>query len=252
MRPFCGAAIAGCCKLPPMIHDGRSRKLPFDPIEAVEHLKARDTKLATLIECVGPFTMRLDASPSPFESLLESILYQQLHGKAAATIHRRVREYFGGDPAPALLLKTPDEVLRAAGVSGNKIKALKDLAAKTLDGTVPTHAAIKKMSDAEIIERLTAVRGIGSWTVEMLLIFRLGRPDVLPITDYGVRKGFALTFMRLPKTRALVAADLPKADVLLKRAKKWAPYRSVASWYLWRACDLAKGTQPAGRSIREE
>jgi DNA-3-methyladenine glycosylase II len=163
-----------------------------------------------------------------------------------------VREYFGGDPAPALLLKTPDEVLRAAGVSGNKIKALKDLAAKTLDGTVPTHAAIKKMSDAEIIERLTAVRGIGSWTVEMLLIFRLGRPDVLPITDYGVRKGFALTFMRLPKTRALVAADLPKADVLLKRAKKWAPYRSVASWYLWRACDLAKSTQPAGRSIREE
>ena len=131
---------------------------------------------------------------SPFESLLESILYQQLHGKAAATIHGRVREFFGGDPTPQLLLDTPDEQLRAAGVSGNKIKALRDLAARTLDGTVPAHAAILKMSDADIVERLTEVRGIGSWTVEMLLIFRLGRPDVLPVTDYGVRKGYALTF----------------------------------------------------------
>jgi len=233
-----------------MIHDGKSRKLPFDPVEAVEHLKAADAKLGALIQCAGPFTMRLDSAPSPFESLLESILYQQLHGKAAATIHRRVREYYGGDPTPQLLLDTPDEVLRAAGVSGNKIKAFKDLAAKTLDGTVPKHAAIKRLSDAEIIERLTAVRGIGAWTVEMLLIFRLGRPDVLPVTDYGVRKGFALTFQRVPKSRALAAEDLPKADVLLKRGKKWAPFRSVASWYLWRACDLAKKTAPEGRSAR--
>ena len=231
-----------------MIHDGKSRKLPFDPVEAVEHLKASDAKLAGLIECVGEFKLRLDSSPSPFASLLESILYQQLHGKAAATIHRRVREYFGGDPTPKMLIDTPDDPLRACGVSGNKIKAFRDLAVKTLDGTVPTHAAIKKLSDAEIIERLTAVRGIGAWTVEMLLIFRLGRPDVLPVTDYGVRKGFALTFHRLPKTRALVAADLPKADVLQRRGKKWAPFRSVASWYLWRACDLAKGTGPTGRS----
>ena len=233
-----------------MIHDGRSSKFPFDREEAVEHLKASDAKLGALIERAGPFTMRLDALPSPFESLLESILYQQLHGKAAATIHRRVREYYGGDPTPQLLLDTPDEVLRAAGVSGNKIKAFKDLAAKTLDGTVPKHAAIKRLSDAEIIERLTAVRGIGAWTVEMLLIFRLGRPDVLPVTDYGVRKGFALTFQRVPKSRALAAEDLPKADVLLKRGKKWAPFRSVASWYLWRACDLAKKTAPEGRSAR--
>jgi DNA-3-methyladenine glycosylase II len=231
-----------------MIHDGRGRKLPFDAVEAVEYLKAADAKLGALIERVGPFTMKLDPAPSPFESLLESILYQQLHGKAAATIHRRVREYFGGDPSPQLLLDTPDEPLRAAGVSGNKIKAFRDLAARTLDGTVPTHAAIKKLTDAEIIERLTAVRGIGSWTVEMLLIFRMGRPDVFPVSDYGVRKGFALTFQKIPKTRALAAADLPKADVLLRRGKKWTPFRSVASWYLWRACDLAKGTAPAGRS----
>jgi DNA-3-methyladenine glycosylase II len=234
-----------------MIHDGRSRKLPFDPLEAIAHLKASDPKLAALIDRAGPFTMKLDPLPSPFESLLESILYQQLHGKAAATIHRRVREFFGGDPTPQMLLDTPDDPLRAAGVSGNKIKAFRDLAAKTLDGTVPTHAAIKKLSDAEIVERLTAVRGIGPWTVEMLLIFRMGRPDVFPVTDYGVRKGFALTFQRLPKSRALAAADLPKPEVLLKRGKKWAPFRSVASWYLWRACDLAKNTPPTGRSSRE-
>ena len=153
-------------------------------------------KLGALIDRAGPFTLRLDPAPSPFESLLESILYQQLHGKAAATIHRRVREYFGGDPAPQFFSILPTSRSRAAGVSGNKIKALRDLAARTLDGTVPTHAAIKKMTDAEIVERLTQVRGIGPWTVEMLLIFRMGRPDVLPVTDYGVRKGFALTFQR--------------------------------------------------------
>jgi DNA-3-methyladenine glycosylase II len=233
-----------------MIHDGRSRKLPFDPAEAVAHLQARDAKLGVLIDRAGPFTLRIDHSTSPFESLLESILYQQLHGKAAATIHRRVREYFGGDPTPQLLLDTPDEVLRAAGVSRNKIRALKDLAARTVDGTVPSHAAIVKMSDADIVERLTEVRGIGSWTVEMLLIFRLGRPDVLPVTDYGVRKGYALTFMRLPKSRPVQADDLPKPDVVFRRGRRWAPFRSVASWYLWRACALARNTDPAGRSSR--
>jgi DNA-3-methyladenine glycosylase II len=234
-----------------MIHDGRSRKLPFDADEALVHLRASDAKLGALIDRAGAFTLRLDPSPSPFESLLESILYQQLHGKAAATIHRRVREYYGGNPAPQLLLDTPDDVLRAAGVSGNKVRALKDLAARTLDGTVPSHAAIRKMSDAEIVERLTEVRGIGPWTVEMLLIFRLGRPDVLPVTDYGVRKGFALTFLRVPKTRPLAAEDLPGAEILLKRGKRWTPFRSVASWYMWRACDLAKNTAPTGRSSKE-
>ena len=233
-----------------MINNGRSRKLPFDPAEALAHLRANDAKLAALIDRAGAFALRLDPSPSPFESLLESILYQQLHGKAAATIHRRVREYFGGDPTPQLLLATPDEPLRAAGVSGNKIKALRDLAARTLDGTVPAHAAIRRMSDDEIVERLTEVRGIGRWTVEMLLIFRMGRPDVLPVTDYGVRKGFALTFQRVPRSRPLEAADLPRPEVVLKRGQHWAPFRSVASWYLWRACDLAKSPSapPGGRA----
>ena len=229
-----------------MIHNGSSPKFPFDREEAVAHLRAADAKLAALIDRAGPFTMKLDGAASPFESLLESILYQQLHGKAAATIHRRVRECFHGDPTPQALLDTPEEILRGCGVSGNKIKALRDLSAKTIDGTVPAHKAILKMSDEEIVKRLTEVRGIGPWTVEMLLIFRLGRPDVLPVTDYGVRKGFALTFQRLPKSRAIEAADLPKPEVMQRRAKRWAPYRSVASWYMWRACDLEKNTQPAG------
>lgn len=224
-----------------MTHERRtSRKLPYNANEAIAHLRKNDTKLGGLIDRVGEFALLLDRSSSPFESLLEAILYQQLHGKAAATIHRRVREFFGGDPTPQQLIAVPDEPLRAAGVSGNKIKAMRDLAAKTLDGTVPTHGAILKMPDADIVKRLTEVRGIGSWTVEMLLIFRLGRPDVLPVTDYGVRKGYALTFMRLPKTRAVEAADLPKSDVVERRGRRWAPFRSVASWYLWRACDLAK------------
>ena len=225
-----------------MIHNGR-RKLPYDPEEALAHLRAKDPKLGALIdrvETLGGFTLKLGHTGTPFTSLLESILYQQLHGKAAAAIHKRVLALYGeSDPEPKALFDTPDEILRAAGVSFNKIKALKDLAAKTIDGTVPGHAAILKLSDAEIVERLTAVRGIGAWTVEMLLIFRLGRPDILPLTDYGVRKGFALTFQRVPKSRPLAAANLPKADILLKRAKRWAPYRSVASWYMWRACDLA-------------
>jgi DNA-3-methyladenine glycosylase II len=231
-----------------MIHDGPSRKLPFYPAEALAHLQASDAKLAALIDRAGPFTLRLDGSPLLFASLLESILYQQLHGKAAATIHRRVREYFGGDPTPELLLGVPDEPLRAAGVSANKIRALRDLAARTLDGTVPSNASMRKMADAEIVERLTQVRGIGRWTAEMLLIFRLGRPDVLPVTDYGVRKGYALTFQRLPKGSPVKAADLPGPELLLKRGKRWAPFRSVASWYLWRACDLARATAPTGRS----
>ena len=225
-----------------MIHNGR-RKLPYDPEEALAHLRASDATLGALIDRVGEFRLQLGHTGTPFTSLLESILYQQLNGKAAATIHRRVLLIYGGhepaDPHPQALIDTPDEILRAAGVSGNKIKALKDLAARALDGTVPTHKTILKMPDEEIIRRLTEVRGIGSWTVEMLLIFRLGRPDILPVTDYGVRKGFALTFQRVPKSRPLAAADLPKADVLIKRAKRWAPYRSVASWYMWRACDLA-------------
>jgi DNA-3-methyladenine glycosylase II len=219
-----------------MIHDGKSRKLPFDPVEAIAHLKKNDPKLAVLIDRVGDFKLRLDPAPSPFESLVESILYQQLHGKAAATIHRRVREFFGGDPTPEQLLGVPDDPLRAAGVSGNKIKAMRDLAAKTLAGIVPSNATIKKMPDADIVERLTEVRGIGPWTVEMLLIFRMGRPDVLPVTDYGVRKGFQILYRK----RAL-----PSPKQLLKHSEKWQPHRSIAALYLWRIAETAKKPKKA-------
>ena len=132
----------------------------------------------------------------------------------------------------------------AAGLSHNKALALRDLAAKTLDGTVPSLARIRRMSDEAIIEHLTQVRGIGRWTVEMMLMFRLGRPDVLPVSDYGVRKGFALTFLGLKPTKKVTPADLPAASVMEHRAKRWQPWRSVASWYLWRACDLAAGKLP--------
>jgi DNA-3-methyladenine glycosylase II len=225
----------------------------YDSGLALQQLAAADPKLGRLIQRAGPFTLRVSSTASPFEALAESIIYQQLHGKAAATIHRRLLESFhpicgiGTHPSPQHLLDCPNEQLRAAGLSHNKSLALRDLAAKTLDGTVPTLARIRRMPDEAIIEHLTQVRGIGKWTVEMLLIFRLGRPNVLPVDDYGVRKGFALIFLGLKPTAKVTPADLPKPDVMRARAKRWQPYCSVASWYLWRACDLAntaKATKP--------
>ncbi len=226
----------------------RPRAPKYDSSAAIAQLSAADPKLGRLIERAGPFTLRLASSQSPFEALTEAIIYQQLHGKAAATIHRRMLESFheicglGVHPSAQHLLDCPNEQLRSAGLSHNKMLALRDLAAKTIDGTVPTLARIRRMSDEEIIEHLTQVRGIGRWTVEMLLIFRLGRPDVFPVLDYGVRKGFALTFMGLKPTKKVEPSDLPSAEIMHKRAKRWAPWRSIASWYLWRACDLANGT----------
>jgi len=206
--------------------------LPFDPVAAVEHLRARDRRLAKFIDRVGPFRLRPAELQSPFEALLESIVYQQLTGRAAATILARVVGLFHPRrfPRPQDVIDIPEEKLRGAGLSRSKTAALKDLAAKALDGTVPASArALEKLSDAEIVERLTAVRGIGTWTVEMLLIFRLARPDVLPVTDYGVRKGHA-------RVRGL--GELPSPKELLAFGERWRPYRSVASWYLWRVLDL--------------
>ena len=166
----------------------------------------------------------------PFDALAESIAYQQLSGKAAATIFGRVRALYPKRKwlDPEQLLATSDETLRAAGLSRAKTAALKDLAAKTIDGTVPSGRALIRMSDDEIIMRLTTVRGIGRWTVEMLLLFDLGRLDVWPVDDYGVRKGFAKTFGR---------RKLPTPKQLMKFGEKWRPYRSVAAWYFWRALD---------------
>src|SRR5579875_1097211 len=211
----------------PSTRFGRTHKLPYDSQQAIADLSAADPKLGRLIERAGPFTLRLPGQQSPFEALAESIIYQQLHGKAAATIHARFVSSFepiaglGNHPSPQQLLDCPNEQLRAAGLSHNKALALRDLAAKTLDGTVPTFARIKRMSDEEIIEHLTQVRGIGRWTVEMCLMFRVGRPDVLPVSDYGVRKGFALTFQGVKPDEKITPHLLPKPEVMERRARKW-------------------------------
>src|SRR5438552_14067592 len=203
---------------------------------AHQHLSASDPRMATLISG----TRFLDIAPSvsirPFDALAESIAYQQLSGRAAAAIWSRVRALYpkGKRLDPQKILATPDDTFRAAGLSRAKIATLKDLAAKTIDGTVPSGRALSRMSDDEIIARLITVRGIGRWTVEMLLLFDLGRPDVWPVDDYGVRKGFAKTFRR---------RKLPTPKQLTKFGEQWRPYRSIAAWYFWRALDAPEKLQ---------
>src|SRR5437870_2648568 len=195
-----------------------------------EYLAATDPRMAQLIARSLRYTVKPGKSIRPFDALAESIAYQQLSGKAAATIWKRVRALYPRKKHldPKEILKTPDEKLRGAGLSRSKVAALKDLAAKTIDGTVPNAHALARMTDDEIIERLIIVRGIGRWTVEMLLLFDLGRPDVWPVHDYGVQKGFAKTFGK---------RKLPTPKQLLKHGKKFAPHRSIAAWYFWRALD---------------
>ena len=202
---------------------------------AHRHLASTHPRMAALIARSLPYNVKPALSIRPFDALAESIAYQQLSGKAAATIFGRVRALYPRRKYldPEKILATPDQTFRAAGLSRNKIAALKDLAAKTIDGTVPSPRAIIRMSDEEIIGRLITVRGIGRWTVEMLLLFDLGRPDVWPVDDYGVRKGFAKTFGR---------RKLPTPKELMKFGEKWRPYRSVAAWYFWRALDAPKKT----------
>jgi DNA-3-methyladenine glycosylase II len=205
-------------------------KSRHDVRAALRHLRRSDPRLAKAIAAVGRCELEFTPSRSPFHSLMRAITYQQLSGKAAATIHGRVVALFPTDrgPHPELLLELPEAALRGAGLSRNKLLALKDLAAKALDGTVPEMRALKALEDEDIIERLTQVRGVGRWTVEMLLIFTLGRPDVLPVTDLGIRKGFQRTHgMR----------RLPAYSTLERAGRAWAPYRSIASWYLWRVAD---------------
>ena len=206
-------------------------ELGFDLTVAVAKLRASDPKLGRLIDRVGPCRLQLKNTPSIFAALAESIVYQQLHGKAAATIFARVRALFPrarGALTPAQVLSASEADLRGAGLSNAKYLALRDLAERCQARSIPTLAEIQALDDEAIIERLTEVRGVGRWTVEMLLMFRLGRPDVLPVDDYGVRKGFSIAFG---------TAELPSKAELEARAKRWQPYRTVASWYLWRATD---------------
>jgi 3-methyladenine DNA glycosylase/8-oxoguanine DNA glycosylase len=207
-------------------------KLQFDPVAAVAYLRISDPELAGLIERVGPFTLELTPARSLFEALLRSIVYQQLHGKAAATIHGRVLAELKkhGGTTPAALARCSDAALRGAGLSRNKLLALRDLAAKCLGGTVPSLKVAAGLDDDELVTRLTEVRGIGPWTVHMLLIFHLGRPDVLPTGDFAIR----LAFRQLYRKR-----NDPAPEAMIKHARRWQPYRSVASWYLWRSLDSA-------------
>ena len=215
----------------------------LDHTAAIEHLTRVDRKLARIITKTGECRLAMETTQSIFEALLESIVYQQLNGKVAATILGRVKALFPGNqgrlrtrrglvarfPTPQQVRDAPPELLRSAGLSQAKMLAIKDLAAKTIEGIVPSARVAHKMSDENLIEHLIQVRGIGRWTVEMLLIFRLGRPDVLAADDYGIRKGFA-------KVHKLV--ELPKPKELLAYGERWRPHRSVASWYLWRAAEM--------------
>lgn len=232
----------------------------LDHTTALEHLSRVDRKLARIIAKAGPCALQPEATQNIFESLTEAIIYQQLNGKVAATITARFKALFpenthrvrtrhglvGGFPTPEQVLAGTPELLRSAGLSQAKMLAIRDLASKALDGTVPTVRAAHKLSDDELVERLTAVRGIGRWTVEMLLIFRLGRPDVLAVDDYGVRKGFA-------KMHRM--AELPKPKTLQAYGERWRPHRSVACWYMWRAAemkDLPEPGAPAAAKLRAE
>ena len=238
-----GALAAAPASRPGGLFDGDGR-FGFDPAVALEHLRAADAGLARLIDAVGPFRMELKRTSTLFSALAEAIVYQQLSGKAAATIYGRVCALFPrahDGPTAAHIARTSDAPLRAAGLSHAKLLALRDLAQRSAARQLPTLAQARRMDDDAIIERLTAVRGIGRWTVEMLLMFRLGRPDVLPADDYGVRKGFALAFKQ---------RELPTRQALEKRGARWQPYRTVASWYLWRALDLPSRVPTASQPRR--
>ena len=200
---------------------------------ALKHLAAADPVMRRLIRHTGVCDLKPETRRSPFQSLVQAVAHQQLNGTAAATILARFKKLFPARrfPRPEDLAAVTDEQLRACGFSFAKIKALRDIAEKTLSGVVPSARQIVTLSDDEIVARLPEVRGVGRWTVEMLLIFQLGRPDVLPADDFGVRTGFSAAYGR---------AALPKPRELLVFGECWKPHRTTAAWYLWRAADAKK------------
>jgi DNA-3-methyladenine glycosylase II len=187
---------------------------------------------------LGPCTLKRGRG-SPYEALLSAIVHQQIHGNAAAAILKRFRDLHGGDyPTPEQLLAQSDDALRGCGLSSSKQAAMRDVAAKALDGTVADRRTLQRLTDEAIIERLVSVRGVGRWTAQMLLMFTLNRADVLPVDDFGVREGFRLLY-------GLAAQPTPRA--LAEHGERWAPYRTTASWYLWRYVDHVRETQRAGK-----
>lgn len=205
--------------------------------KAVSHLRSADPVMARVIERVGPCRYRVNDGGSHFDAVVRSIVYQQLSGSAAATIHSRLLDLYGGStPEPARLLETPDDVLRGVGLSRQKISYLRDLATRVVSEDVPMHS-IHELDDEGVIAALTRVKGVGRWTAQMFLMFRLGRPDVLPELDLGVRKAIQLAY----RTRAL-----PSTERVHKIGARWAPYRTIASWYLWASLDI-KEAKPVRR-----
>jgi DNA-3-methyladenine glycosylase II len=206
--------------------------------EALRHLSRADPVMRTLIRRTGPCTITIRRRWSPFQSLVRAVVYQQLHGRAAAAIFGRLVALFGASafPSPEAVLAMSPRRLRGAGLSRAKVKAIKDIARKAAAGVVPARRVVARWGDDEIIERLTLARGVGRWTVEMLLIFTLGRQDVLPADDYGVRDGYRAAY-------GLKALPSPKA--LLEYGERWRPHRTTAAWYLWRAAERAKVKNPS-------
>ena len=201
--------------------------------EALRHLSRADPVMRALIRRTGPCTIAIRRRWSPFQSLVRAVVYQQLHGRAAAAIFARLVALFDGPafPTPEAMLAMSPRRMRRAGLSRAKVRAIKDIARKAATGVVPARRVVARLGDDEIVERLTAARGVGRWTVEMLLIFTLGRQDVLPADDYGVRDGYRATY-------GLKALPTPKA--LLEYGERWRPHRSTAAWYLWRAAEHAR------------
>jgi DNA-3-methyladenine glycosylase II len=199
--------------------------------EALRHLRRVDPVMAQLIRRAGPYQVSPERGVGPYEALVQAVAHQQLTGKAAQTILGRLYALYGGDccPEPARLFETPDERLRGCGFSRAKSASLKDIAARTLDGTIPPRRSLARMKNEAIIERLVEARGVGRWTAEMFLMFTLGRPDVLPVDDYGIRLGYKIAYGK---------RTLPKPKALARLGEMWAPYRTTASWYLWRAVDM--------------
>ena len=222
---------------------------PFSPFQlAADELARRDERLRVAIELVGPCTLVPERRRSPYESLLSAIAHQQVHGAAAAAILGRMQKLYsprGRWPTPEELAATPEDTLRVVGLSRSKVLAMKDVAARTLDGTVSERRTIAALPDEARGERFAAVWWLGAWTAEMLLIFTLGRPDVLPVDDFGVRYGFKLLYGK---------RQMPKPKWLADYGERWAPYRSTASWYFWRYVDRlrAEGRDPAQQARRKK
>lgn len=207
--------------------------LQWDPKQAVAHLRAADPRMASVIDAIGPCTMTVSGPPDPFRALLRSIVYQQLSGKAAKTIHGRVLANFPRrTPKPELLLDLDDDTLRGAGLSRGKVAAVRDLATRVLDGTVPGMRRLRNLDDDEVKAALTKVRGVGPWTVEMYLMFWLGRPDILPVGDLGIQKGYKIGWNK---------RKLPTPEALGRYGRRWAPFRTAAAWYLWKIVDEKDG-----------